>query len=56
MKFCQFACDSCVNVCTKYIFGTRLASILILAKRMRKCLIFFKIAKNMASLALHDVT
>ena len=54
MKYCQLAC---VNVCTKSLFGTRLASVLILAKRMRKRLIFFNIAKNMASsLALRDET
>ena len=46
MKFCQFACDSSVNVSTKYLFGTRLASVLILVKFMRKRLIFFKIAKT----------
>ena len=57
MKYCQFACVPSVNVCTKSLFGTRLASVLILAKRMRKRLIFFNIAKNMASsLALRDVT
>ena len=44
MKFCQF--DSSVHVCTKYIFGTRLASVSILAKLMRKRLIFFEIAKT----------
>ena len=43
MKFCQFACDSSVNVSTKCLFGTRLASVLILVKLMRKRLIFFKV-------------
>ena len=46
MKFCQFALDSSVNVSTKYLFGTRLASVLILVKLMRKRLIFFKIVKT----------
>ena len=46
MKLCQSACDSSVNVSTKYLFGTRLASVLILVKFMRKRLIFVKIAKT----------